>query len=60
MWESLTLRAIKVYNKRIMKVMEIVNVVIDESSNSSSEKGIEEFPKEILPPESKEVQEIVE
>ena len=60
MWESLTLRAIKVYNKRIMKVMETVNVVIDESSDSSSEKGIEEFPKEILPPESKEVQEIVE
>ena len=60
MWESLTLRAIKVYNKRIMKVMETVNVVIDESSDSSSEKGIEEFPKEILPPESKEVQEIFE
>ena len=60
MWESLTLRAIKVYNKRIMKVMETVNVVINESSDSSSEKGIEEFPKEILPPESKEVQEIVE
>ena len=60
MWESLTLRAIKVYNKRIMKVMEIVNVVIDQSSDSSSKKGIEEFPKEILPPESKEVQEIVE
>ena len=60
MWESLTLRAIKVYNKRIMKVMETVNVVIDESSDSSSEKGIEEFPKEILSPESKEVQEIVE
>ena len=60
MWESLTLKAIKVYNKRIMKVMETVNVVIDEFSDSSSEKGIEEFPKEILPPESKEVQEIVE
>ena len=60
MWESLTLKAIKVYNKRIMKVMETVNVVIDESSDSSSEKGIEEFPKEILSPESKEVQEIVE
>ena len=60
MWESLTLRAIKVYNKRIMKVMETVNVVIDESSDSRSKKGIEEFPKEILPPEPKEVQEIVE
>ena len=40
--------------------METVNVVIDESSDSSFEKGIEEFPKEILPPEPKEVQEIVE
>ena len=40
--------------------METVNVVIDESSDSSSEKGIGEFPKEILPPRPKEVQEIVE
>ena len=29
----------RVYNKRTMKVMETVNVVIDESSDSSSEKG---------------------
>ena len=43
-----------------MKVMETVNVVIDESSDSGSEKGIEEFPKEILPRKPKEVQEIVE
>ena len=43
-----------------MKVMETVNIVINESSDSSSEKGIEEFPKETLPPEPKEVQEIVE
>ena len=43
-----------------MKVMEIINVVIDESSNSGSEKFSEEIPKEILPPEPKEVQEIVE
>ena len=43
-----------------MKVIEIVNVVIDESSDSSSEKGIEELTKEILPHEPKEVQEIVE
>ena len=50
----------QVYNKRTMKVMEIVNVVIDESSDSSSEKGIEELPKEILPPETKEVQELIE
>ena len=40
--------------------METVNIVIDESLDSSSEKGIEEFPKEILPPEPKEVQEIFE
>ena len=40
--------------------MEIVNVVIDEYSDFSFEKVSEEFPKEILPPEPKEVQEIVE
>ena len=72
MWESLTLGAMKVYfwatpskayriyNKRTMTVMETVNVVIDKSSDSSSEKGIEELPKEILPPEHKEVQELIE
>ena len=40
--------------------METVNVFIDESSDFGSEKFSEEFPKEILPPEPKEVQEIVE
>ena len=55
-----TSKAYRVYNKRIMKLMETVNVVIDESSDSSSGKGIEEFPKEILSPEPKEVQKIVE
>ena len=39
--------------------MKTVNVVINESSNSSSQKSIEELPKEILPPEPKEVQEII-
>ena len=39
--------------------METVNVVIDESLDSNFEKGIEEFPKEILPPELKEAQEII-
>ena len=39
-----------------MKVMEIMNVVIDESSESGSDKFGEEIPKEILPPELKEVQ----
>ena len=43
-----------------MKVMETVNVVIDESSDSSSQKSIEELPKEILPPEPNEVQELIE
>ena len=43
-----------------MKVMETVNVVIDESSDAGSKKFGEELPKEILPPEPKEVQEIVE
>ena len=43
-----------------MKVMETLNVVIDESSDFNSEKGIEELTKEILPPEPKVIQEIVE
>ena len=55
-----TSKAYRVYNKRTMKVMETMNVVIDESSDSSSEKFSEEFPKEILPPKPKEVPEIVE
>ena len=50
----------RVYNKRIMKVTETMNVIIDESSNSSFEKGIEELTKEILPLEPRVVQEIVE
>ena len=52
---SSTSKANRVYNKRTMKIMETVNVVIDESSDSSSQKGIEELPKEILPPEPNEV-----
>ena len=42
-----------------MKVMETVNVVINESSESGSDKFGEEIPKEILPSEPKKVQEIV-
>ena len=57
---SFTSKAYRVYNKRTMKVMETVNVVIDEFSDSNFEKGIEELPKEILPSEPKEVQEIIE
>ena len=74
MWESLIPGVMKVYfwttppqarligytMKKTMKVMEIVNVVIDEFLDSSSEKGIEELFKEILPPEPKEVQELIE
>ena len=43
-----------------MKAMETMNGVIDESLDSGFEKVSKEFPKEILPPEPKEVQEIVE
>ena len=56
---SSTSKAYQVYNKRTMKVIETVNVVIDESSDSSFEKGIEKLIKEILPLEPREVQEIV-
>ena len=57
---SFTSKTYQVYNKRTMNVMEIVNVVINESSESGSNKFSEEIPKEILPLEPKEVQEIVE
>ena len=48
------------YNKRIKKVMETINVVIDKVSNSDSEKSSEEIPKAILPSEPKVVQEEVD
>ena len=57
---SFTRKTYWVYNKRTMKVMEIVNVVIDESSDFGSKKFSEESPKEIHPLEPREVQEIVE
>ena len=57
---SSTSKAYRVYNKRTKKVMETVNVVIDEASESNSEKMSEEIPKEILPLEPKDVQEIVD
>ena len=57
---SSTSKVYQVYNKRTIKLMETVNVVNDESSDSSSEKSIEELPKEILPLEPKEVQELIE
>ena len=42
-------------SKRTKKVMKTVNVVIDQASKSGSEKISEEIPKEILPPEPKDV-----
>ena len=57
---SSTSKAYRVYKKITMKAMETVNVVIDESLDSSFEKGIEELTKEILPSEPRVVQEIVE
>ena len=44
---SSTSKAYQVYNKRTKKVMETVNVVIDESLEFGSEKFSEEIPKEI-------------
>ena len=55
---SSTSKAYREYNKRTKKVMETVNVVIDEASEFGSEKISEEIPKENLPPEPKDVQEI--
>ena len=52
---SSTGKAYRMYNKRTKKVMEIVNVVIDEALDSGSERNSEEIPKEILPPEPKVV-----
>ena len=56
---SSTSKAYREYNKRTKKVMETVNVVINETLKSGSGKINEEIPKEILPPEPKDVQEIV-
>ena len=57
---SSTRKAYLVYNKSTKKVMETVNVVIDEVSDSGSKKSSEEIPKEILPLEPKGVQEEVD
>ena len=57
---SSTSKDYRVYNKRTVKVMETMNVVINETSDSSSKKGIEELTKEILPLKPRVVQEIVE
>ena len=52
---STTSKTYWVYNKRTMKIMETVNVVINESSKSGFDQFGEEIPKEILTPEPKEV-----
>ena len=57
---SSTSKAYRVYNKRTKKVTETVNIVIDESSEFSSDKLGEEIPKEILPSNPTDVQEIVD
>ncbi|XP_030946003.1 uncharacterized protein LOC115970515 [Quercus lobata] len=56
---SSTSKAYRVYNKRTKKVMETVNIVIDEASDFGSEKSSEDIPMEILPSEPKVVQEKV-
>ena len=48
------------YNKRTKKVIETINVIIDEASNFGSEKSSEEIPKAILPSEPKVFQEEVD
>ena len=57
---SSTSKAYQVYHKRTKKVMETINIVIDEVSNSDSKKSSEEIPKAILPSEPKVVQEEVD
>ena len=53
---SSTRKAYRIYNKRTRKVMETINIVIDKVSNFGYEKISEEIPKEIPPPEPKDVQ----
>ena len=56
---SSTSKAYQVYNKRTKKVMETINVVIEETSDFGFEKISEEILKAILPSEPKVVQEEV-
>ena len=46
---SSTNKAYRVLNKRNRKVMETINVVIDEASTSKSSKAAEQMPKSVLP-----------
>ena len=52
-------KAYRVYKKRTKKVIETINVVIDEALDYGSKKISEEMPKEILPSKFKGVQEVV-
>ena len=42
-------KAYKVFNKRTSKVKETVNVVIDETSTSTTQKEIDPLPKSVIP-----------
>ena len=53
-------KAYQVYNKRTKKVMETINVVIEETSDFGFGKISEEIPKAILPSKPKVVQEEVD
>ena len=57
---SPTSKACRVCYKRTKKVIEIMNVVIDEFSESGFEKFSEEIPKEILPFKPRDIQGIVD
>lgn len=52
-------KAYRVFNKKTSKVMENVNVVIDETSTSTTQKEVDQLPKSTLPlaPESDKVEE---
>ena len=47
---SFTSKAYRVYNRRIKKVMETINVVINEASEFGFEKISEEIPKKFFLP----------
>ena len=56
---SSSIKAYRVFNKRASKVVEIVNVVIDETSTSATKKEVDQLSKSTLPlaPESDKVEE---
>ena len=63
MWENLIPKATKEYlwdTPSLEKLMETINVVIDEALDFGSMEISEEIPKDILPPKPKVVQEIID